>query len=37
MKIVEQFKKFRPYATMDAAREHEVEILRELLKEGGKQ
>lgn len=33
MKIVEQFKKFRPYA----ASEHEVEILRELLKEGDEQ
>ena len=34
---VEQFKSFRPYDTTDAAREHEVEILRELLEEGGKQ
>lgn len=38
---VKQFKKFRPYAAkaaaMDATREHEVEMLRELLEEGGKQ
>ena len=34
---VGQFKSFRPYATMHAAREHEVEMLRELLEEGDKQ
>ena len=34
---VEQFRKFRPYAASDAAWEHEVEMLRELLKEGDKQ
>ena len=33
---VEQFMKFRPYAEWVAAQEHEVEMLRELLKEGDK-